>query len=116
MRVLIADDDPTTRRMLRAGLTRWGYEVAEVAGGEAAWARLSGPDAEPVAIIDWMMPGISGPELCRRLRQEVPERAVYVILLTSRADARDVREGLESGADDYVAKPYHPDELRARVG
>lgn len=115
MKILIADDDTTTRRMLRAVLTRLGYEVVEARNGTEAWEHLTGPSAAPLAVLDWMMPGMSGPEVCRKVKglRRAPEP--YVILLTARTHSKDIVAGLDSGADDYVAKPYQVDELRARV-
>lgn len=118
-RVLIADDEPISREILRRTLQRAGYEVVEVADGEAAWRILEGPDAPSLTVLDWMMPGLDGPEICRRLRERPHERGyTYVLLLTGKDSVRDVLAGLEAGADDYVVKPFAPEiiEARLRVG
>ena len=115
MRVLIADDDPVLRFALRQHLERWSFEVVECVDGNEAWQVLQEPSPPLLAIVDWSMPGIDGPTLARDLR-EVPALAgMYVILLTSNTSKQDVIAGLESGADDYITKPFDWDELRARV-
>ena len=101
--------------VLREMLTRWGYEVVVAGDGAAAWEVLRGPGAPRLAIVDWMMPGMKGPELCRRLRAETAERHTYVLMLTSRTEAADIVEGFDAGADDYLTKPFHAQELWARV-
>jgi sigma-B regulation protein RsbU (phosphoserine phosphatase) len=113
MKVLIAEDDPVSRRVLETFLRRWGYEVEAVADGDAAWKRLQQADAPSLVILDWMMPGMGGVEICRRVREL--GRLTYLILLTSRTGSEDIVEGLEAGADDYVTKPFNREELRARV-
>jgi sigma-B regulation protein RsbU (phosphoserine phosphatase) len=115
MKVLIAEDDATSRMMLKAILTKWGYEVVETSDGDEAWQVLQREDAPRLAILDWVMPGISGDELCRKVRQLSPLRPIYIILLTVRRDMADVIAGLEAGANDYVRKPFDREELRARV-
>ena len=115
MRVLIAEDDPVSRRILSATLERWNYTVEPTCDGAEAWSALNGPDPAPVAILDWMMPGMDGTEICRRLREAPDREPTYVILLTARHSSNDVVEGLEAGADDYVRKPFDRDELRARL-
>ena len=115
MRVLIADDDPVLRFALRQHLERWSFDVVECVDGNEAWQVLQEPSPPLLAIVDWSMPGIDGPTLARDLR-EVPALAgMYVILLTSNTSKQDVIAGLESGADDYITKPFDWDELRARV-
>jgi two-component system cell cycle response regulator len=115
MKVLIVDDNAMSRLTLRSQLRRWGYEVVEAVDGDAAWAILSMPDTPRLAILDWMMPGLDGIELCRRIRAQNQEPYVYTILLTGREERADVVEGLEAGADDYVTKPFDAQELRVRV-
>ncbi len=115
MRILIAEDDATSRRILQAVLKKLGHEVESVENGEQAWARLQREDAARLAILDWMMPGMDGVEVCRRLREAGKEDHVYVILLTSRAEKQDIVAGLGAGAKDYITKPFDPEELRARV-
>jgi len=115
MEVLIADDDPVLRFALRQHLERWSFDVVECVDGTEAWQVMQEPLPPLLAIIDWSMPGIDGPTLARDLR-EVPALAgMYVILLTSNTSKQDVIAGLESGADDYITKPFDWDELRARV-
>jgi sigma-B regulation protein RsbU (phosphoserine phosphatase) len=115
MKVLIAEDDATSRMMLKAVLTKWGYEVVETSDGDEAWQVLQRKDAPRLAILDWVMPGIRGDELCRKVRQLSSLRPIYIILLTVRRDKADVIAGLEAGANDYVRKPFDREELRARV-
>ncbi len=114
-RVLIADDNAMSRLTLRSQLRRWGYEVVEAVDGDGAWAILSAPDAPRLAILDWMMPGLDGVEVCRRVRARAQEPYLYVILLTGREGRDDVIAGLDAGADDYVTKPFDAQELRVRV-
>jgi sigma-B regulation protein RsbU (phosphoserine phosphatase) len=113
--VLVADDDAILRTVVAAMLRKGGYEVKLAADGEQAWAALRLADAPPLAVMDWMMPGLDGPEICRRLRTRNTATPTYVILLTSRDTASDIVEGLRAGADDYVTKPPNEDELLARV-
>ncbi|HLG17227.1 MAG TPA: response regulator [Blastocatellia bacterium] len=115
MRVLIAEDDPISRRVLQTTLEKWGYEVEATADGVAALAALQRDDAAPLAILDWMMPGIDGVEVCRRLRENEPSILAYIILLTTLSEKSDIVRGLNAGANDYVVKPFDREELRARV-
>ncbi len=115
MRILIAEDDITSRKILAAVLSKQGHEVTETENGLAALDAMQGPDAPPVAILDWVMPGLDGIEVCRRLREATSTTPPYLIILTSRNEARDVVEGLDAGANDYLSKPYDQSELRARV-
>lgn len=115
MRLLIAEDDAVSRRALEATLVRWGYEVLVAADGSEAWRLLQAPGAPRLAVLDWMMPGADGVELCRRLRAAEGLVPPYVILLTARNQAEDVAAGLDAGADDYVTKPFDRAELRARL-
>jgi DNA-binding response OmpR family regulator len=113
--VLIAEDDPIFRRVLESWFRRWDYSVTAVEDGLNAWDVLQREDAPQLAILDWMMPGLDGIELCRRIRirNEGPYR--YVLLLTAKDTKQDVIAGLEAGADDYLTKPFDVAELRARV-
>jgi DNA-binding response OmpR family regulator len=115
VRILIADDDRMSTMMLSRTLEQWGFEVIVVHDGSAAWERIVGDEPPALAIVDWMMPGIDGIELCRRIRETPPRSPVYVILLTARTSRQDLVAGLEAGADDYLTKPFDPDELRARI-
>ena len=114
-RVLVADDDLVTRMMLTATLNDWGLEVLEAEDGQEALDVLTSEDPPRLALVDWNMPGKDGLEVCRELRRRAPEPYVYVITLTSMSKTEDVVEGLGSGADDYVVKPYNPGELRVRL-
>ena len=115
MKILIAEDDMTSRRILTVLMTAWGFEVEAVANGAAALAALSAPDGPRLALLDWMMPQMTGVDVCRRLRESEAGRGIYLILITSREDKEDVTRALRSGANDYVTKPYDSDELAARV-
>src|ERR1700712_1737053 len=115
MRALIADDDPVTSVILGSAMTRWGIDVTCAPDGDAAWQELAGRPAPDLAIIDWMMPGIDGIEICRRIRQYPHLAGMYVLLLTGRGSRTDLVAGLDAGADDYMVKPIDAEELRARV-
>jgi len=115
MRVLIADDDEIYRSLLCSTLPRWGYQVVAVSDGERALASLATEGAPALAILDWMMPGLSGPEVCKRVRASPGPRYTYILLLTARSKMEEVVEGLEAGADDYLTKPFVASELRARL-
>jgi len=116
LRVLVADDDPVSLRILRGALEKWGYEVIAAENGTEAWQALTELSAPQMAVLDWMMPGMDGLTICRRIRAMPQGRVMYLILVTARADRLDVVSGLEAGANDYVTKPFHHSELRARVG
>ena len=115
MRVLIADDDPVSLRGLHGLMESWGYAVATAENGTTALRMLAARDAPRLALIDWEMPGLHGPDLCRKVRDWHSADAPYLILLTSRSSRSDVIAGLDAGADDYLVKPFDPGELRARV-
>jgi len=115
MRVLIAEDDATSRLLLKRVLTGWGYEVTATSDGDQALRELLADDAPRLAILDWMMPGMDGVDVCRRVRDRETQQPPYIILLTTLDEKGHVVTGLKAGADDYVSKPYDPDELRARV-
>lgn len=115
MKILIADDESVSRRMLHGLLAKWGYDVVEAADGNAAWERLKSSDGPRMALLDWMMPGQNGVDVCRALRKLRPEPYTYVLLLTAKDAKESVVEGLESGADDYLTKPFNPQELKARI-
>jgi phosphoserine phosphatase RsbU/P len=114
MKVLIAEDELTSRAMLKAALSKMGYECVVAADGREAWEVLRHPDAPHLLILDWMMPEMDGLELCRKLRER-KDNPFYIIILTSRAEKDDIVRGLEAGADDYITKPYDFDELKARI-
>ncbi len=115
MKVLIADDDLTSRTLLKKSLLRWGYEVVVAANGAEAWDILSGPDSPPMAILDWVMPFMTGPELCRQVRETRREPYCYILLLTSMDSKSATVEGMEAGADDYIVKPFNEHELQVRL-
>jgi len=115
MRVLIADDSLLSRRLLEETLRGWGYDIQVAQDGVEAWKILSGDDPPTLAVLDWMMPGHTGPELCRLVRQRAAEPYTYILLLTSRNEKDDVVEGMDSGADDYITKPFDKHELKVRL-
>ncbi|MCU1382583.1 MAG: copR [Acidobacteria bacterium] len=115
MRILIADDDRTSTLMLGRTVESWGFAAVVAGDGEEAWDRITGTDPPALAIVDWMMPRLDGVELCRRVRAASLPSPVYLILLTARTSRHDLIAGLEAGADDYLTKPFDPDELRARI-
>ena len=116
MRILIAEDDLTSRTMLAGVLNKGGHEVVETQEGAAAWAALQQPDAPRLAILDWMMPELDGPEVVRRVRAlPATNQPPYLILLTTKGDKADIIAGLKDGANDYLVKPFDPGELHARV-
>jgi DNA-binding response OmpR family regulator len=115
MRILIADDESVSRRMLQALLAKWGYDVVSAEDGDAAWEKLKSADAPRMALLDWMMPGQNGVDVCRALRKLRPDPYTYILLLTAKDAKESVVEGLESGADDYLTKPFSPRTLLAHV-
>jgi two-component system, cell cycle response regulator len=117
MRILIADDSIVSRHLLDATLRKWGYEVVVACDGNEAWAILQSEEAPKIAILDWVMPGLTGPEVCRRVRANAKEKDIYtyILLLTSKSQREDLIEGMESGADDYVTKPFDQHELKVRL-
>jgi phosphoserine phosphatase RsbU/P len=115
MRVLIADDDPVSLRGLLGLMQSWGYDPVMASDGVTALSILAAPDAPRLALIDWEMPGLPGPDVCRKVRDWHSADSPYLILVTSRGSRGDVIAGLDAGADDYLVKPFDPGELRARV-
>lgn len=113
--VLLADDDPVSRRILESWLRKWNFQVTAVEDGLQAWHALQQDDAPSLIILDWMMPGFSGVELCRKLRARSTGRYPYILLLTSKDGKQDLIEGLDAGADDYLTKPVDSGELKARL-
>ncbi len=115
MKVLIAEDDAVARRALEASLSLWGYDAVVVENGTEAWEILENQDAPRLAILDWVMPGMDGLEVCRRVRIKRRTLPTYIILLTVKGAREDLVRGFEAGADDYLKKPYDQRELRARI-
>jgi sigma-B regulation protein RsbU (phosphoserine phosphatase) len=115
MKVLIAEDDPVSRRLLEATLNKFGYEVVLASDGAEAWAVLQREDPPSLAILDWMMPQIDGVEICRRVRNLPTATPPYLVLLTAKNEKTDVVVGLDAGANDYLTKPFDRSELRARI-
>jgi DNA-binding response OmpR family regulator len=118
MKILVAEDDAVTRKILEMTLGRLRFDVIAAADGNAAWhalETLKGKDAPELVLLDWMMPGLEGIEICRRLRTTPGFELVYIILLTSRDSKEDLAYGLAAGANDYIAKPFDPVELESRV-
>jgi DNA-binding response OmpR family regulator len=113
--VLVAEDDRVTAEILSRTLKRWEFDVSVVANGAEAWEHLRAATGPTLAILDWMMPEMDGPDVCRRVRAELPLAHMYLMLLTARESRGDLVAGLNAGADDYVTKPFDAEELRARV-
>ena len=114
-RILIAEDHYVSRHLLERNLSNWGFEVITAEDGDAAVRVLESADAPPLAIVDWMMPKLDGLEVCRRIREKKDRPYIYLVLLTAKSHKEEIAIGLEAGADDYVIKPFDPDELRARL-
>lgn len=115
MRILVVDDDPLTLHMVVYRLRQWGHEVTSCTDGDSAWKILEGGMVPNVAILDWMMPGLNGPELCQKIRSKKDRPYVYIVLLSGRNNPEDLIAGLDAGADDYLTKPFHLGELEARL-
>jgi len=115
MRVLIAEDDLTSHKILKAVLDKWGYEVVSTCNGREAWQALQDADSPRLAILDWMMPEMDGVEIIRKIRERSELKTMYIILLTAKGQKEDIVSGLEAGANDYITKPFDRKELRARV-
>jgi phosphoserine phosphatase RsbU/P len=115
MRILVAEDQSVSRHILAANLRKWGYDVTAVEDGTQAWEVLQAEGAPQLVILDWLMPGIDGIEICSQIRKCPRTRPIYLILLTARRGQEDKIQGLQAGADDYITKPFDREELRARV-
>ena len=117
MRILIADDSVVSRHLLDATLRRWGYDVVIACDGNEAWRILEADDAPKIAILDWMMPGLTGPGVCRKVRGNAKDKDLYtyILLLSSKSQREDLIEGMEAGADDYLTKPFDQHELQVRL-
>jgi two-component system cell cycle response regulator len=116
MDILIADDSAVSRRLLEVELLKWGYRVISASSGTEAWEILKQPEAPKLVILDWMMPGLSGPEVCRMVRNNANDHYTYILLVTSKSEKEDLIAGMESGADDYLVKPFDQNELKVRLG
>ena len=115
MRVLVAEDNPVFQTMLCRILENWGYVAVSVRDGESAWKVLQSEESPRLAILDWMMPGLDGVEVCRRVRDEGREPYTYIVLLTARTESEDLVQAMDAGADDYLTKPFRNHELRVRL-
>ena len=115
MRALIAEDDPVARRALKAYLSKADYEVVLAADGLEAWTLLQQSDAPRLLILDWMMPRMDGIQLCRKIRQRAENFYIYIVMLTAKSQRQDILDGLEAGVDDYLTKPFNPQELMVRL-
>jgi DNA-binding response OmpR family regulator len=115
MKILVAEDDAVTRSRLERMLTKWGFEVILTVDGNEAWKALKKKNSPKLILLDWMMPGIEGLEICKRLRAIESDDPAYIILLTGRTNKKDIVQGLEAGADDYIPKPFEDSELHARI-
>jgi len=118
MRILIADDSIVSRHLLDATLRKWGYDVVVATDGTEAWNALQHESAPRIAILDWVMPGLTGPEVCKRVREQAKDKDTdytYILLLSSKSQREDLIEGMESGADDYLTKPFDQHELKVRL-
>jgi two-component system, cell cycle response regulator len=115
MRILVADDDGISRTLLARTLERAGYEVTVVENGRLAVEHLCRKDGPRLALLDWVMPELDGPEICRQVRERREQPYVHIVLLTSKESKKEIVEGLESGADDYLVKPWDAAELKARL-
>jgi two-component system cell cycle response regulator len=116
MKILVAEDEPVSRELLKSLLTKWGYEVITSNDGDSAWQLLQEQEDLRLVILDWMMPGKDGIEICRLIRQKQKEsHYIYTIILTARDNKEDALAGLEAGADDYITKPFHQQELHFRI-
>jgi len=115
MRILVADDNSVFQAVLRSMLTQWGYDVVVASDGEEAWRQLQHEEGPRLAILDWVMPGLDGIEVCRRVRASGQHQQTYILILTAKTGSEDLVTAMEAGADDYVTKPFKSAELRARL-
>ena len=115
MQILIAEDDRSSRRILEATLTHWGYQVVTTSDGNEAWRVLQQDDCPPLVVLDLEMPGLDGIEVCHRVRETSDSQLPYIIFLSASEEKQIIAEGLKAGADDYVTKPFDSEELQARI-
>ncbi len=114
MRILIAEDELISRKLMTRTLLRWGHEVSVACDGQEAWELLQSEDIHFV-ITDWMMPRMDGIELCKQIRRQYKDKLIFIVLLTAKNKKEDIVQGMEAGADDFISKPFNPNELLARV-
>jgi sigma-B regulation protein RsbU (phosphoserine phosphatase) len=115
-KVLVAEDNVVSRRMVENLIPKWGYNVIPSADGQEAWEKWSADVSIQLAVLDWMMPGLDGLDVCRMIRQaEQPPRRTYIIILTGRGRREDIVQGLQAGANDYITKPFDNEEFRSRL-
>lgn len=116
MTILLAEDSAVYRHLITGHLNEWGFDFVIAKEGRGAWDLLTKPDAPRLALLDWVLPGVDGVELCRRLRQRPEtEPYTYTILLTAKSQKEEMLEAMDAGADDFLAKPFDPPELKARL-
>jgi DNA-binding response OmpR family regulator len=115
VRVLIADDNPVLLNVLQVMLVSWGYDVSVAHDGDEAWRLLQADECPSVAILDWMMPGLSGIEVCQRVRASSFGCLTYILILTAKTGSQDLLAAMDAGADDFVTKPFKSPELRMRL-
>jgi phosphoserine phosphatase RsbU/P len=115
MKILIAEDEMASRRLLETMLVKWGYEVQMARDGAEAWQALQVEDPPPLILLDWVMPEMDGLQVIRKIRETPRFHSIYCIILTAKDQREDILSGFEAGADDYVTKPFHREELRARL-
>ena len=115
MKILIADDDPVSLRILERNLLKWGYTIQIARDGLDAWTKICEEDSPRLAVLDWMMPGMDGVDLCRKIRENKSDEYIYIILLTAKTQKEDIIAGLDAGADDYITKPFNQHELEVRL-
>ncbi|MDY6855394.1 MAG: SpoIIE family protein phosphatase [Thermodesulfobacteriota bacterium] len=114
MKILIAEDDPVSMKLLQRTIVKWEHEVYTAEDGLKAWKMFQDVEFD-IVITDWMMPGIYGTELCRKIREYANERYIYTIIVTSKEEIADLVEGFEAGADDFLTKPFNKEELKSRI-
>lgn len=115
MRILVAEDNLVFQNVLRSMLTQWGYDVVVASDGQEAWRLLQDEEGPRLAILDWLMPGLDGIEVCRRVRTRNNFDYTYILILTAKTESEDLLTAMEAGADDYVTKPFKSPELKARL-
>jgi DNA-binding response OmpR family regulator len=115
VKILIAEDDLTSRFILKGILVKWGHDILIAQDGMEALNKLQASDRPQVAILDWEMPGMDGLEVCRQIKKMELPVPIYTIVLTGRASKEEIVQGLDAGADDYITKPFDTNELKARI-